>query len=248
MHSMSEFSTLINGKFIKKYSTLPTASVTYVGQIVQYVGVTTSTLKHGFFYECILESGVYSWEESPVGEGGAGHEIVNASGTSMAQEDKLQFATMQVTDDPTNGKTIVRHVVQLTQVQYDALPASKLTDNIIYEISDENRLVLNGKDLYIVVDNALSSTSENPVQNKVVYSALSDKENKHTVLSQTLSAGSTTVTFTSIPTSGNYIIEFATSAGINYTAIDTSTSGQVTLTFEAQSAAVTVYCDIKEVS
>lgn len=79
-------------------------------------------------------------------------------------------------------------------------------------------------------------------------SDLADKEKKHTVLSQTLSAGSTTVTFTNIPTSGNYIIEFATSAGINYTEIDLSTSGQVTLTFDVQSAAVTVYCDIKEVA
>lgn len=79
-------------------------------------------------------------------------------------------------------------------------------------------------------------------------SDLADKEKKHTVLSQTLSAGSTTVTFTNIPTTGDYIIEFATSAGINYTAIDTSTSGQVTLTFDVQSAAVTVYCDIKEVA
>lgn len=81
-----------------------------------------------------------------------------------------------------------------------------------------------------------------------ISSDLADKEKKHTVLSQTLSAGSTTVTFTNIPTSGNYIIEFATSAGINYTEIDLSTSGQVTLTFEEQSAAVTVYCDIKEVA
>jgi hypothetical protein len=81
-----------------------------------------------------------------------------------------------------------------------------------------------------------------------INSDLADKEKKHTVLSQTLSAGSTTVTFTNIPTSGNYIIEFATSAGINYTEIDLSTSGQVTLTYDVQSAAVTVYCDIKEVA
>lgn len=80
-----------------------------------------------------------------------------------------------------------------------------------------------------------------------INSALSDKEKKHTVLSQTLSVGATTVTFTGIPTSGNYIIEFATSAGINYTEIDTSTSGQVTLTYPEQESAVTVYCDIKEV-
>ena len=67
------------------------------------------------------------------------------------------------------------------------------------------------------------------------------------VSSQTLAAGSTTVTFTSIPTSGDHLISFYTSNGINYKAIDTSTAGQVTLTFEAQSGAITVYCEIREV-
>lgn len=70
---------------------------------------------------------------------------------------------------------------------------------------------------------------------------------KPEVKSQTLTAGDTTVTFSQIPTSGNYMIDFFTSSGINYTAINTATAGQVTLTFDAQSAAVTVYCRIEEV-
>lgn len=39
------------------------------------------------------------------------------------------------------------------------------------------------KDVGITIDNALSSTSENPVQNKVLYLALEDKANKATTLS-----------------------------------------------------------------
>lgn len=70
---------------------------------------------------------------------------------------------------------------------------------------------------------------------------------KPQVKSQTLIAGGTTVTFTQIPTSGDYMIDFFTSSGINYTAINTATAGQVTLTFDAQSANVTVYCRIEEV-
>lgn len=39
---------------------------------------------------------------------GGGHEIVNASGTSLPQEDKLQFTGgLKATDDSTNGKTVV---------------------------------------------------------------------------------------------------------------------------------------------
>ena len=71
---------------------------------------------------------------------------------------------------------------------------------------------------------------------------------KSTFKTATLAIGSTSVTFTGLPITGNNVIDFFTNTGINYTAIDTSTSGQVTLTFDAQEVAVTVYCEIKEVS
>lgn len=67
------------------------------------------------------------------------------------------------------------------------------------------------------------------------------------VKSATLAIGETAVTFTQVPTTGDYLVDFFTSNGINYSAIDTSTAGQVTLTFEVQEVAVTVYCQIKEV-
>lgn len=83
-----------------------------------------------------------------------------------------------------------------------------------------------------------------------VYNSTSAKwENKAAPVIKiaTLSAGYTTVTFTGLPTSGDHLIDFYTSTGINFTDINTATAGQVTLTFDAQSAAVTVYCEIKEV-
>lgn len=69
-----------------------------------------------------------------------------------------------------------------------------------------------------------------------------------TVLSQSLIAGGTSVTFTGIPTTGNYLIDFYTSNGAGHTVIDTSISGRVALTFEAQAIDIVVYCEIKEVS
>lgn len=68
-----------------------------------------------------------------------------------------------------------------------------------------------------------------------------------TVLTQVLAAGATGVTFSNIPTSGDYVAYFSTSTGINYTAINTATEGQVTLTFEPQSGQVIVRCELREV-
>lgn len=68
------------------------------------------------------------------------------------------------------------------------------------------------------------------------------------ILTQTLVANATSVTFQNIPTTGNHLIDFFIDGGANYTAIDTSTAGQVTLTYEAVASARTVYCKIEEVS
>lgn len=63
---------------------------------------------------------------------------------------------------------------------------------------------------------------------------------------QTLAAGSTTVTFTNIPTSGNYVADVYTSvAGLDYESIDDSTAGTLVVTYESQSSAVTVYLKLE---
>lgn len=64
--------------------------------------------------------------------------------------------------------------------------------------------------------------------------------------SKILTAGQTTVTF-DVPVYGDYLIDFYTSNGANYSEINTAVDGQVTLTFEEQSANITVYCNINEV-
>lgn len=70
---------------------------------------------------------------------------------------------------------------------------------------------------------------------------------KPTIKSQSLAANATSVTFTGIPTSGNNLIDFFITDGANYTAINTATSGQITLTYAASSSARTVYCRIEGV-
>ncbi|MBO7734164.1 MAG: hypothetical protein J6S67_16490 [Methanobrevibacter sp.] len=66
------------------------------------------------------------------------------------------------------------------------------------------------------------------------------------VSSQTLAANATSVSFT-VPTTGNHLIDFYCEGGANYTAIDTSVAGTVTLTYEVALSARTVSMMIKEV-
>lgn len=66
------------------------------------------------------------------------------------------------------------------------------------------------------------------------------------VSSATLAANATSVSFT-VPTTGDHLIDFYCEGGANYTAIDTSVSGTVTLTYEAALTSRTVSMMIKEV-
>lgn len=75
-----------------------------------------------------------------------------------------------------------------------------------------------------------------------VESKMEDTVSKPTVLSQSLLAGDTSVTFTGIPTTGVNKITICTSmAGLNYQSLDDSTEGELTITFTEQLVPVTVY-------
>lgn len=75
-----------------------------------------------------------------------------------------------------------------------------------------------------------------------VESKMEDTVSKPTVLSQSLLAGDTSVTFTGIPTTGVNKITICTSlAGLNYESLDDTTEGQLTITFNPQVVPVTVY-------
>lgn len=57
---------------INKYSTMPTASASNEGWIVQYTGTTDSTYTHGHLYECVSDGAdpaTYSWSEVQLGGG-----------------------------------------------------------------------------------------------------------------------------------------------------------------------------------
>ena len=51
-------------------STIPTASASEEGKIIQYTGETNSQFKKGYFYECVNDSGTYKWQPINTQEGG----------------------------------------------------------------------------------------------------------------------------------------------------------------------------------
>jgi len=74
-----------------------------------------------------------------------------------------------------------------------------------------------------------------------ISSLSSGKLDKPTKYTQTLAAGSTSVTFTGVSTTSNSKLDVYTSqVGLDYTGISVSGTS-VTVSYEAQSSAVTVY-------
>lgn len=140
--TLSDGSTIDCGKVLPQYDTMPTPSSSNEGQILQYIGTTTSDYTNGYFYECVNDSGVYKWVEKLVQDSYTKSEIGNLN------------------DLPDNTKNVVQNIGDL-KLSIDQLSASKLSKTDI--------------------DNVLSTTSENPVQNKVITDALDDKENKFRV-------------------------------------------------------------------
>lgn len=76
-YTKSETNTLVNSKQdIIQYSTIPTASASNVGKIVQYVGATDSTYTNGYFYICTTDGTNYSWVNLEVQPNTGGEDIV----------------------------------------------------------------------------------------------------------------------------------------------------------------------------
>jgi len=71
-----DLQTQINGKAatsdvtakqdIMQFDTMPTASVSNAGDIVQYTGGTSGGFTNGYFYKCVENSGTYSWVQTDV--------------------------------------------------------------------------------------------------------------------------------------------------------------------------------------
>lgn len=53
---------------IPQYEIMPTATEACGGQVVQFIGTTTSDYIHGYFYECVQNDGAYKWTNTKTQE------------------------------------------------------------------------------------------------------------------------------------------------------------------------------------
>lgn len=53
---------------IPQYEIMPTATESCGGQVVQFIGTSTSDYTHGYFYECVQNDGTYKWTNIKIQE------------------------------------------------------------------------------------------------------------------------------------------------------------------------------------
>lgn len=91
-----------------RYTTMPTAAAGLAGKVVQYIGTSiTNSYQHNFFYECVENSGSYSWVQVDVQPDSAGHIIKDAAGTQMPQRSTLKINGGTVTDNQAGDETVI---------------------------------------------------------------------------------------------------------------------------------------------
>lgn len=175
---------------------------------------------------------------------GAGSNISaadNIEAQIKATKSQIQTAAAQAASQNKNTQEM------LAPVEEDETDASRA-----YEVGDQ--LIFDGI-LYIVIDPIAQHgiiTTEGAGANiekaDTITEQLANKADKPIIKTETLLANATSVTFSQMPTTGNNIICFYIDGGANYTAINTETAGEVTLTYDAEPSARTVFCKIEEVS
>lgn len=135
---------------------LPTASVSELGNIYQYIGATTATYTNGYFYECVEDSGSYSWVEKEVQKN---DEVPHWCGTLAeyeAQKDNIEDGTyVSLTDD--------------IDSTYES------GDYSTNEVNTGKRWI-DGKPIYrkVFVGNAILQDPGAAVGQRCIYSAVSD--------------------------------------------------------------------------
>lgn len=103
--------------YLPQIATLPTASVSYLGQIYQYTGVTNSTYTNGYFYKCVSDGAstpTYSWAQVNVQPGGGG-------GLPSQTGNAGKFLTTDGTDASWSDKPLVNEATN--NIQLNVRPA-----------------------------------------------------------------------------------------------------------------------------
>lgn len=100
------------------------------------------------------------------GGGAGGHEIIDSEGNAMPQESAMQFADSFVTDDETNGRTIVENIKEVSPADYDSTTDEGIivtddgNDALIGAVSDDYVEVTASSDTYMTALNKLRKEAD----------------------------------------------------------------------------------------
>lgn len=118
-----------------------------------------------------------------------------------------------------------------TKAEWYALP---LSEKVKYDYTSFTNDVGDG-----ILDTVPTENSTNGITSGAVWLI------KPIYLTATLSANNTSVTFTNLPTTGNYLADFFIDDGSPYESIDASVSGHVTVTYAAKNSDRVVTCKLE---
>ena len=126
-HSTPILINQIKEKCTLKVSTLPTASADELGKIYQYIGTTSGSIVHNYFYECVSDGEVtptYSWQQVNVQpSSGTAATTSFDNTTSELQATNVQDAIDEVDATVDELETNKQDVIQVT-----TLPTASATE------------------------------------------------------------------------------------------------------------------------
>lgn len=132
--TLSDGTPIDCGQVLPQYDTMPIPSASNVGQILQYIGTSTSSYTNGYFYECVNDGGVYKWVAKSV------------------QDSYTKFEIGDLTNLPDNTKNVVENIGVL-KLSIDQLQASKLSiSDIDSELSDSSTNPVQNKVIKLTID------------------------------------------------------------------------------------------------
>lgn len=183
---------------IPQYSTMPIASADNVGEVVQYIGASDSTYTHNYFYECIEDSGTYSWNQTNV-------QPDNNTNDYTTLLNKPSINNVVLTGNKTTGDLgILEDIVQGSNITIDKTdplnPVISATGQVNADWNSNSGLsqILNKPSLSTVA----TTGSYNDLSNKPTIPAaqVNSDWNSNSGVSQILNKP----TLATVATSGNY--------------------------------------------